>query len=100
MILLLHALPLQAAMWDEQLRWFGERHRVMAPDLKGFGGSDAPAYSVESYNGEQRHWIPVEGDLQLLINRRVDQLVGRETSRRAEAVRLARRLMGTDPPAG
>lgn len=48
MILLLHALPLQAAMWDEQLRWFGERHRVMAPDLKGFGGSDAPAYSVES----------------------------------------------------
>jgi pimeloyl-ACP methyl ester carboxylesterase len=65
-ILLLHALPLQAAMWDEQLRWFGERHRVMAPDLKGFGGSDAPAYSVESYNGEQRHWIPAEGDLQLL----------------------------------
>jgi pimeloyl-ACP methyl ester carboxylesterase len=26
--------------------------------------------------------------------------VGRETSRRAEAVRLARRLMGTNPPAG
>jgi pimeloyl-ACP methyl ester carboxylesterase len=101
---LLHALPLQAAMWDEQLRWFGERHRVMAPDLKGFGGSDAPedpaACSVESYNGEQQHWIRVEDDLQLPINRRVDQLVGRETSRRAEAVRLARRLMGTNPPAG
>jgi pimeloyl-ACP methyl ester carboxylesterase len=103
-ILLLHALPLRAAMWDERLRWFGERHRVMAPDLKGFGGSDAPedpaAHSVESYDGEQRHWIRVEDDLQLLINRRVDQLVGRETSRRAEAVRLARRLMGTNPPAG
>ena len=94
MILLLHALLLQAARWDEQLRWFGERHRVMAPDLKGFGGSDAPedpaAYSVESYNGEQQHWIRVEDD----------QLVGRETSRRAEAVRLARRLMGTNPPPG
>jgi pimeloyl-ACP methyl ester carboxylesterase len=103
-ILLLRALLLQAARWDEQLRWFGERHRVMAPDLKGFGGSDAPedpaAYSVESYNGEQQHWIRVEDDLQLPINRRVDQLVGRETSRRAEAVRLARRLMGTNPPAG
>ena len=103
MILLLHALLLEAARWDEQLRWFGERHRVMAPDLKGFGGSDAPedpaAYSVESYNGEQQHWIRVEDDLHLLINRRVDQLVGRETSRRAEAVRLARRLMGTDRPA-
>jgi pimeloyl-ACP methyl ester carboxylesterase len=103
-ILLLRALLLQAARWDEQLRWFGERHRVMAPDLKGFGGSDAPedpaACSVESYNGEQQHWIRVEDDLQLPINRRVDQLVGRETSRRAEAVRLARRLMGTNPPAG
>lgn len=28
---------------DEQLRWFGERHRAIAPDLKGFGGTpDAP----------------------------------------------------------
>jgi pimeloyl-ACP methyl ester carboxylesterase len=30
----------------------------------------------------------------------VDRLVGRETSRRAEAVRLARQLMGANPPAG
>jgi pimeloyl-ACP methyl ester carboxylesterase len=51
-------------------------------------------------NGEQQHWIRVEGDLQLLINRLVDRLVGRETSRRAEAVRLARQLMGANPPAG
>jgi 3-oxoadipate enol-lactonase len=163
-LLLLHAFPLQAAMWDEQLRWFGDRHRVIAPGLKGFGGSDAPedpaAYSVESHaddaagllslldlpravvvgagllgrqvalalferhheqvavlvlagvtpdaatpeeaaaNGEQQHWIRVEGDLQLLINRLVDQLVGREMSRLAEAVKLARQLMGANPPAG
>jgi pimeloyl-ACP methyl ester carboxylesterase len=163
-LLLLHAFPLQAGMWDEQLRRFGDRYRLIAPDLKGFGGSDAPndpaAYSVESYaddaagllslldleravvagqgvlggqvalalferhreqvaalvlagvspdaatpeeaaaNATQQHWIRVEGDLQLLINRLVDRLVGRETSRRAEAVRLARRLMGTNPPAG
>ena len=65
--------------------------------LRRLGRAEDPAaYSVESYNGEQRHWIRVEDDLHLLINRRVDQLVGRETSRRAEA----RRLMGTDPPAG
>ncbi|MFL6217179.1 MAG: alpha/beta fold hydrolase [Actinomycetes bacterium] len=38
-ILLLHAFPLRAAMWDEQLRWFGERHRAIAVDLKGFGGT-------------------------------------------------------------
>ena len=52
-LLLLHAFPLQAGMWDEQLRRFGDRYRLIAPDLKGFGGSDAPndpaAYSVESY---------------------------------------------------
>jgi pimeloyl-ACP methyl ester carboxylesterase len=159
-LLLLHAFPLQAGMWDEQLRWFGDRYRLIAPDLKGFGGSDAPedpaAYSVESYaddaagllslldleravvagqgvlggqvalalferhreqvaalvlagvspdaatpeeaaaNATQQHWIRVEGDLQLLINRLVDQLVGRETSRRAEAVKLARQLMGAN----
>jgi pimeloyl-ACP methyl ester carboxylesterase len=41
-LLLLHAFPLQAAMWDEQLRWFGDRHRAIAPDFMGFGGSDAP----------------------------------------------------------
>jgi pimeloyl-ACP methyl ester carboxylesterase len=163
-LLLLHAFPLQAGMWDEQLRRFGDRYRLIAPDLKGFGGSDAPndpaAYSVESYaddaagllslldleravvagqgvlggqvalalferhreqvaalvlagvspdaatpeeaaaNATQQHWIRVEGDLQLLINRLVDRLVGRETSRRAEAVRLARQLMGANPPAG
>jgi hypothetical protein len=29
-------------MWDEQLRWFGDRHRAIAPDFMGFGGSDAP----------------------------------------------------------
>ena len=100
MIPLLHALPLQAAMWDEQLRWFGERHRVMAPDLKGFGGTPDAATRGGHRQREQQQWIRLEGDLQLLINRLADQLVGRETSRRAEAVRLARRLMGTDPPAG
>jgi 3-oxoadipate enol-lactonase len=162
-LLLLHDFPLQAAMWDQQLRWLGHRHRVIAADLKGFGGSDAPedpaAYSVESYaddaagllslldleravvvgqglggqvalslfqrhreqvaalvlagvtpdaatpqeadtNGEQQHWIRVEGDLGLLINRLVDRLVGLETSRRSEAVKLARQLMGSNQPAG
>jgi pimeloyl-ACP methyl ester carboxylesterase len=67
-LLLLHAFPLQAAMWDEQLRWFGDRHRVIAPDLKGFGGSDAPkdpaAYSVES------HADDAAGLLSLLDRRR------------------------------
>ena len=88
-------------MWDEQLRWFGERHRAIAPDLKGFGGTpDAATPGGGHRQREQQQWIRLEGDLQLLINRLVDQLVGRDTSRRAETVRLARQLMGTNPPAG
>jgi hypothetical protein len=85
---------------DEQLRWFGERHRAIAPDLKGFGGTPDAATRGGHRQREQQQWIRLEGDLQLLINRLVDQLGGRETSRRAETVRLARRLMGTNPPAG
>jgi hypothetical protein len=32
-------LPAAGRHVDEQLRWFGERHRAIAPDLKGFGGT-------------------------------------------------------------
>lgn len=35
-------------MWDEQLRWFGERHRAIAPDLKGFGGTPDAATPGEA----------------------------------------------------
>jgi hypothetical protein len=33
---------------DEQLRWFGERHRAIAPDLKGFGGTPDAATPGEA----------------------------------------------------
>lgn len=52
-VVLLHAFPLQARMWRQQMDALGERARLVAPDLKGFGGSDAPddpsAYSMEAY---------------------------------------------------
>jgi 3-oxoadipate enol-lactonase len=52
-VVLLHAFPLQARMWQQQMDALGERARLVAPDLKGFGGSDAPddpsAYSMEGY---------------------------------------------------
>lgn len=50
-VVLLHAFPLQSAMWSPQVEALASRRRVIAPDLRGFGGSDAPddpgAYSVE-----------------------------------------------------
>lgn len=41
-VLLLHAFPLSGAMWRHQAERLRERHRVVVPDLRGFGGSDAP----------------------------------------------------------
>ena len=52
-VVLLHAFPLHARMWQAQAGALSETVRVVAPDLKGFGGSDAPddpsAYSMEGY---------------------------------------------------
>jgi pimeloyl-ACP methyl ester carboxylesterase len=41
-LLLLHAFPLSGSMWRGQAERLRERYRVVAPDLRGFGGSDAP----------------------------------------------------------
>jgi 3-oxoadipate enol-lactonase len=55
-VLLLHAFPLHSGMWDAQFDALGEDYRLIAPDLKGFGGSDAPedrgTYSMDSYADE------------------------------------------------
>jgi 3-oxoadipate enol-lactonase len=51
-VLLVHAFPLHAGMWEPQIQSLG-RFRVIAPDLKGFGGSGAPEdpadYSMDGY---------------------------------------------------
>jgi 3-oxoadipate enol-lactonase len=38
-LVLLHAFPLDRAMWRAQVQDLGADHRVLAPDLRGFGGS-------------------------------------------------------------
>ena len=52
-VVLLHAFPLCARMWQPQIDALASRVRVVAPDLMGFGGSDAPddpsAYSVDGW---------------------------------------------------
>ncbi|MCA1683005.1 MAG: alpha/beta hydrolase [Actinobacteria bacterium] len=42
-VVLLHAFPLQAAMWDDQVEALAGRWRVLAPDLAGFGSTPPPA---------------------------------------------------------
>ncbi|MDP8976234.1 MAG: alpha/beta hydrolase [Actinomycetota bacterium] len=55
-VILLHAFPLHSGMWQPQLDALSSRHRVIAPDLKGFGASDAPedvsSYSMANYADE------------------------------------------------
>lgn len=55
-VLLIHAFPFNSKMWQPQIEAFGNRYRFIAPDLKGFGGSDAPedpsAYTVDAYADE------------------------------------------------
>ena len=52
-VVLLHAFPLNSKMWEPQIEALSDRFRFIAPDLKGFGGSDAPedtsTYSMDSY---------------------------------------------------
>ena len=55
-VVLLHAFPFNSAMWEPQVESLGDKFRFIAPDLKGFGDSDAPegesAYSMDGYADE------------------------------------------------
>ncbi len=54
-VLCLHGFPELAVSWREQLAGLGDTYRVVAPDMRGYGGTDAPA-RVRDY------------DMDLLVN--------------------------------
>jgi 3-oxoadipate enol-lactonase len=45
-LLLIHGFPLDHQMWQPQIEEFQTTHRVIAPDLRGFGGSDVTEGTV------------------------------------------------------
>ena len=45
-LLLVHGFPLDHSMWQHQLAAFAPDHRVIAPDLRGFGHSDVTPGTV------------------------------------------------------
>ena len=53
-LILLHAFPLNARMWEPQLLLAEHGWRVLAPQLRGFDGGvgDPPADSVDDYAGD------------------------------------------------
>ena len=45
-ILFVHGFPLDHTMWTAQIEEFSKTNRVIAPDLRGFGGTDGALYAV------------------------------------------------------
>ncbi|MEX0977658.1 MAG: alpha/beta fold hydrolase [Pirellulales bacterium] len=45
-VLLVHGFPLDHSMWDAQIAQLSRRWRVVAPDLRGFGGSQVTPGTV------------------------------------------------------
>ena len=52
LLIFLHGFPEGAFVWDEMLRRFGDRYRCVAPNLRGFAQSSAPA-EVKAYRPKQ-----------------------------------------------
>jgi pimeloyl-ACP methyl ester carboxylesterase len=50
-LLLIHGFPLSSGIWRKQVEGLKADFRVIAPDLRGFGHSDAPSsgYSMDAY---------------------------------------------------
>jgi 3-oxoadipate enol-lactonase len=53
-LLLVHAFPVDASMWDGQVESLGDEHRVLAPSLPGFGGTP-PAGEVMTMDAAADH---------------------------------------------
>jgi 3-oxoadipate enol-lactonase len=53
-LLLIHGFPLDSRLWEAQVAGLSSRVRVIAPDLRGSGRSDAPPgpYSMDQYTGD------------------------------------------------
>jgi 3-oxoadipate enol-lactonase len=55
-LVLIHAFPLDASMWDPQVASFDGRVSVVAPNLPGFGGAD-PAGDVMTMEAAARRCV-------------------------------------------
>jgi 3-oxoadipate enol-lactonase len=48
-VVFVHGFPLDGRIWEDQLREFSRDHRVIVPDLRGFGQSpSSDAFTIES----------------------------------------------------
>jgi 3-oxoadipate enol-lactonase len=119
-VLLLHAFPFDARMWDEQMKALAASHRVIAPHMPGFGGAppwiEAP--SLDSWAASLLERLRADGvedamvagcslggylafamlrsasnfirSLALIDTRAIPDVPGRKAARYADAERIAR----------
>lgn len=106
-VLLLHAFPLNSAMWEPQIESLGERFRFIAPDLSGFGSSDAPeeGYSMSAWAEEVKALLDDLGlDQVVLAGLSMGGYLAFECLRRfperVSALVLADTKAEADPPEG
>ncbi len=74
-LVFLHGFPEAAFIWDELLLHFGQRYRCVAPNLRGYGGSSAPA-EVEAYRA--RHLVADVAALIVQLGAPLEALVGHD----------------------
>src|SRR5437867_4193770 len=61
-VVLVHAFPLSRRMWNAQVESWSQKHRVIAPDLPGFGESPSPSeFTMESCGQEVRSLLSTLG---------------------------------------
>jgi 3-oxoadipate enol-lactonase len=64
-VVFVHGFPFSSQMWDPQVDVLDDRNRAIAPDLRGFGNSDAPddrsAYSMSSFAADVKGAIDDAG---------------------------------------
>lgn len=108
-VLVLHAFPLNSGMWEPQIEALGDRYRIIAPDLKGFGASSAPEdpseYSMDAYADEVKGLLDHLGlDRVVLVGLSMGGYVAFAFWRRhrnaVEALVLADTRAEADPPEG
>jgi pimeloyl-ACP methyl ester carboxylesterase len=74
-LLFLHGFPEGAFIWEPMLRRFASRYRCVAPNLRGFAGSSAPA-GVDAYRA--RHLVADVAALVEQIGAPLDALVAHD----------------------
>ena len=108
-VVLIHGFPFNGRMWDGQVEAFGDRWRLIVPDLRGFGASEAPEdrgrYSVDAFASDVQAVLDDAGVDQAVVcglsmGGYVVFALWRQAKERVAGLVLANTRAEADPPEG